>query len=68
VQAPKDDGSYRGEAKPVASEVNSQLTEDISSRQALPNPDHTVTFDDDPDPDSYTDASRFDRDRDPEKS
>jgi hypothetical protein len=68
VRAPKDDGSYRGEVKSVLDEANSQLTEDISKRQALPNPDHTVTVDDDPDPDSYTDASRFSRDRDPERS
>lgn len=68
VQAPKDDGSYRGEVKSLANETNSQLTEDVSKRGTLPKPDHTVTFDDDPDPDSYTDASKFGRDRDPERS
>lgn len=68
IQPPKDDGSYRGEVRSVSSAVNKQITEDVSDREALPNPDHTVSFDDDPDTNDYTDASKFKQDRDPSES
>lgn len=67
LQSPKDDGSYRGEVKSVPGEANAQLGEEVSKREALPD-HHTVSYDDDPDPNDYTDASRFKQDRDPSES
>jgi hypothetical protein len=56
VRAPSDDGSYRGEVKTVAEEPQKRITEDVSSREALP--DRRAGFDDDPDPNDYS-APKF---------
>ena len=69
IQPPKDDGSYRGEVKPVSGDVNKQITEHVSDREALVDhsdhsTDQTATFDDDPDINDYTDASNFKKDGD----
>ncbi|MBX2806488.1 MAG: hypothetical protein KTR19_10985 [Hyphomicrobiales bacterium] len=64
---PKDDGSYRGEVKPLVGSDDAGLTDDVGSRDALPDR-RTSRFEDDPDPNEYTDASRFKREKDPTES
>ncbi len=64
IEAPKDDGTYRGMVQAVPDDPQKRITEDVSSREALV--DQRAGHDDDPDPDHYNDASRFARDKDRE--
>lgn len=66
IQSPRDDGSYRGEIRSAAEETPSQLEDDLSRRDALPEP-RSASYDDDPDTNEYSQPKFNDR-KDTERS